>query len=186
MANFSYERAAMDDRQSGSGWGWVFAYGVLLILGGILAFLNPMAAGFAAGVIFGVSLIAYGVFALIAAFSGSVRSKILEALLGVIAILAGVFALFDPFQGAASFAWAIGVWLLMSGVLQIVYAIQGDADRGWRLALGVIDVLLGGFLAFSGPLVGVAFIAAIVGFSFLLRGIFLVILANGLRKFARR
>lgn len=187
MTNNSFSQAPFGDRGASAGWGWILAYGVLLIVGGILAFLNPMAAGFAAGVVFGVGLLFYGAFALIAAFSGmALRSKLLEILLGVVALLAGVFVLLDPFQGAASFAWAIGFWLLISGVFQIVYALKGGVDRGWRLALGVIDVLLGGYLVFSGPLVGIAFIAAIVGFSFLLRGMFFVMLSNGLRKAASR
>lgn len=187
MTNETSSNLPIGGRRPGAGWGWIFAYGVLLIIGGFLAFFNPMAAGFAAGVIFGVVLIAYGGFALIAAFSGmAMRSKALEILLGIIAILAGVFVLLNPYQGAASFAWAIGFWLFVSGVFQIVYALKGGADRGWRLALGVIDLLLGGYLVFSGPMMGIAFVAAIIGFSFVLRGIFLVSLANVIRKVATR
>ncbi|MCB4863223.1 DUF308 domain-containing protein [Sphingobium sp. PNB] len=166
-----------------TGWGWVLTYGVLLILGGILAFLNPLATGFAAGVIFGAILLAYGVIAIVAGLSAfSTRSKVLELLLGVVAVLAGIFVLFDPFQGAASLAWAIGLWLFVSGFSQLFYGLKGTHDQGWRLLLGVVDIGLGTYLVISGPLAGLAFVAAIIGFSFLFRGVFLISLAFGLRR----
>lgn len=186
MNNYSNSQSPFSGEHRPTGWGWVLAYGIFLILGGILAFINPIATGFVTGVVFGVGLVIYGVSAIIAGFSAlSTRSKILEILLGVIAILAGAFVLFDPFQGAASLGWAIGLWLLASGILQIIYVFQGGHDRGWRLLLGLIDVVLGGYLVISGPLVGLAFVAAMVGFSFLFRGIFLVTLAFTLRKAVR-
>ena len=167
-------------------WGWILAYGILLIAGGILAFLNPLATGFAAGVIFGVVLLAYGVFAILAGLSAfSTRAKVLELLLGILAIAAGIFTLLDPLQGAASLAWVIGFWLLVSGLFQLLFGLRGPHDRAWRLALGVIDIALGAYLMASGPLAGFAFVAAIVGFSFLFRGFFLVTLAFALKKAAR-
>jgi uncharacterized membrane protein HdeD (DUF308 family) len=169
-----------------TGWGWILAYGIVLILGGILALMNPVAAGFTAGALFGAMLIAYGVFAFLAGISAlSTRARVLEILLGVLAILAGVFVLFDPFQGAASLACGIGLWLFVSGISQIIFARRAKHDRGWRLLLGIIDIVLGAYLLFSGPLSGFAFVAAIVGFSFLFRGFFLVTLSFSLRKLAR-
>ncbi len=173
-------------RRAPAGWGWVLAYGVLMILVGIFALLDPLAAGFAAGVIFGVALIAYGVFAIAAGVSAfSTGAKALEILLGVIAIAAGLFSLFDPFRGAASLAWAIGLWLLVSGISQLAYGVRGLHYKMWRLLLGIVDIALGAYLLFSGPLSGLVFVAAIVGFSFLVRGVFLSTLAFGLRRQTR-
>jgi len=186
MSNYSKAQGLFPTEDGSKGWGWILAYGIFLIFGGILAFFNPIATGFATGVVFGVSLVIYGVFAIIAGVSAlSTRSKILEILLGIIAILAGAFVLFDPFQGAASLGWAIGLWLLVSGIFQIIYVFQGGHDRVWRALLGVIDIVLGGYLVISGPLTGLAFVAAMVGFSFLFRGFFLTSLAFTLRKATR-
>jgi uncharacterized membrane protein HdeD (DUF308 family) len=169
-----------------AGWKWLLAYGAFLILGGIVALLNPAATGLATGIFFGLILILYGIFALMAGFSRlSARAKILEILLGILAIAAGVIILANPYQGAASLAWAIGLWLFASGIFQLVYLLRGAHDRLWRLALGVLDILLGGLLLFSNPVIGIAFTVALVGFSFIFRGIFLAAVALGLRKLSR-
>ena len=55
---------------AGAGWGWILAYGVLSIVLGILAFLNPFAATYAATLVIGAFLIAAGLVS-IAAVAGA-------------------------------------------------------------------------------------------------------------------
>ena len=40
-------------------WGWIFAYGALVILIGILALANPLATWLATGVLFGLMLLLF-------------------------------------------------------------------------------------------------------------------------------
>ncbi|NML13175.1 hypothetical protein HHL08_24145 [Sphingobium sp. AR-3-1] len=75
----------------------------------------------------------------------------------------------------------LGLNMLIARVLPKV-GLKGTHDEGWRLLLGVIDIGLGTYLVISGPLAGLAFVAAIIGFSFLFRGVFLISLAFGLRR----
>lgn len=169
-----------------AGWGWVLAYGVIVLLVGLLAFLNPIATGLATGILFGLLLVAYGVLALIAGFSSlSHRSRWIELLLGVLGILAGAMTLFNPFLGALSLVTLIGAWLLVSGIFEIVSGFTNAHDRIWRVVLGLLDMILGGILLFSGPATGLFFLAFCIGISFLFRGVFLVMLAFGLRKIGR-
>lgn len=170
-----------------TGWGWILAYGVLVIAIGFLALCNPLATGLATGVLFGFILLVYGVTAIAAGLSSlSTRARWIEILLGAVSLIAGVIVLFNPFAGALSLAWAIGAWLLVSGIFQISGALRAVHDRGWRLFLGLLDVVLGGWLLFSSPVTALAFLAIAVGVSFLFRGMFLVMLALGLRKLGRR
>lgn len=176
------DRASIDQR---TGWGWIFAYGVIVILVGLLALLNPLATGAATGLLIGAMLIVYGIVAILAGLSSlSRRARWIELLLGVLGILAGAITIFNPFAGALSLVLLIGAWLLVSGVFEIVSALTIAHDRAWRLLLGVLDVVLGGLLLFSGPATGLAFLAFCVGISFLIRGAFLVLLALGLRRMA--
>lgn len=169
-----------------TGWGWILAYAVLVILIGILALANPIATGIATGVLFGLMLLLYGALAIAAGLSSlSKRARWVEILLGVLALIGGFIVLFNPFAGALSLVWAIGAWLLVAGIFEIVGAIRVAQDRGWRLFLGIIDALLGALLLFSGPATGIAFLAIAVGLSFLFRGLFLILLALGIRKLAR-
>ncbi len=166
-----------------TGWGWILAYAVLVILIGILALANPMATGLATGVLISVILLIYGGTAIAAGVSAlSKRARWTEIALGVLALVAGGLVLLNPFAGALSLVWAVGAWLLVAGIFQIVSAFRAAHDRGWRLLLGVTDAVLGGLLLFSSPALGLAWLAVAVGISFLLRGFFLILLALGIRK----
>lgn len=175
-----------DDIRHKTGWGWILAYGVIVFLVGLLALFNPIATGMATGLLIGVMLVIYGIFAIIAGVSSlSRRARWIELLLGMLGIVAGAVTIFNPFAGALSLVLLIGAWLLVSGIFEIVSAFRIAHDRAWRLVLGVLDVVLGGLLLFSGPGTGLVFLAFCVGISFLFRGVFLVMLALGLRRMAR-
>jgi uncharacterized membrane protein HdeD (DUF308 family) len=108
-----------------------------------------------------------------------------EVLLGLLALIAGIFAILNPVAGALSLVWAIGAWLVISGGFQIAFALKARMDRGWRLFLGVLDVVLGLILLFSNPATGLAFLAVIIMISLVVRGVFLIMLAMSLRKLSR-
>lgn len=170
----------------GTGWRWILAYGVLVVVIGFLALLNPLATGLATGLFLAAVLIVYGVAALISAVSSlAQRGRWVELVLGLLALAAGILIAFAPYLGALSLVWATGFWLFVSGVVQIGCAIRVKADRGWRLLLGIVDLLLGLILLFAGPLPGLAILALMVGISFLFRGVFLITLALGIRRILR-
>lgn len=171
---------------SRSAWGWILAYGLLVLAIGCLALFNPVVTGLATGLVLGATLLAYGAVAVVSGLSSlSSRGRWMEILLGLLAGAAGLFILLAPIAGALSLVWAIGFWLAVSGVFQIIGAVRGTHDRGWRLALGILDLGLGGFILFSDPATGLAFLAAMVGISFLFRGLFLLVLALGMRRLSR-
>ena len=166
-----------------SQWGWTLAYGILLIVIAVVLLANPVFTGIATGLMLGILLLFYGMAALVAAFrslSGSARW--IELTLGLLAIAAGLFALFNPVAGAISLLWAIGIWLMVAGGFQIAYAWRARRHRGWWLFLGVLDVVLGLILGFATPALGIALLAFIVTLSFLMRGVFLVLLALRMRR----
>lgn len=176
----------MADPALETSWDWVLAYGLLVILIGVFALLNPIATGFATGVFLAVALLIYGILAIAAGLSSlSRRARWIEILLGVLSLVAAAITFFNPFAGALTLVALIGAWLLIIGVFEIVGAFQSAHDRGWRLLLGVLDTVLGGLLLFSDPATGLAFLALAVGLSFLLRGTFLIILAMGLRRIGK-
>lgn len=165
-------------------WAWGLAYALAVALIGVLALLNPLATGFATGLLLGLGLLAYGLVAIVAGVSPGRRRRV-EVLLGVAALLAGIAVLFNPFAGAVSLVWAFGFWLLASGILQFIEAAREREDRAWRLLMSLIDIALGALLLFSRPATGLAFLAIAVGISFLCRGIYLTVIALGLRRRSR-
>lgn len=166
-----------------TGWGWILAYGLMLIVIGFLALVNPLATGFATGLVLAIALIAYGIAALISAASAFAhRGRWIELVLGLLALAAGAFVVAAPYLGALSLIWTIGFWLALSGAFEIVSALRFTTDRWWRLFLGLIDLVLGLVIAFADPYSSLFFLATIVGIALLFRGVFFVTLAMGLKR----
>lgn len=173
-------------RTGSSAWGWILLYGVILIAIGYVAFTNMLASAVATGVLLGASLAIYGVVAVIAGFSAMAgRGRWIEVALGLIALIAGIVTLTNPVSGAVSLVWLIGAWLLVAGIFEVISVVKISVDRGWRLFMGVMDIVLGGILFFSSPGQSLAILAVIVGISFLCRGILLVFLAFFVRRLTR-
>lgn len=175
-----------NDQASGrlaTGWGWILVYGILVLLLGLAALINPLLTSLATGLFLGAVLLVYGVSAIASGLSSlSRRARWIEILLGVLSILAAILTVFNPFAGVLSLVLLIGGWLFVMGIFEIIGAVRSAHDRLWRLLLGIIDTVLGALLLFSGPPTGIAFLALAVALSLLFRGTFLIILALGLRR----
>src|SRR3546814_20602022 len=73
-----------------TGWGWILAYGVIVFLVGLLALFNPLATGMATGLLLGVMLVVYGIFAILSGLSSFSRpARWMALLLGGLGLLAG-------------------------------------------------------------------------------------------------
>ncbi|WOF45010.1 DUF308 domain-containing protein [Sphingopyxis indica] len=173
-------------RRGQSVWVWVLAYGALLILVGGIALAKPLATGVTSGLFLGFILLVSGIAGLAAGASGlGWRSHWLDILLGILSILAALFVFWNPLAGALALVWIIGGFIILSGALEFAGGLQSRHHRVWLLLLGLIDLLLGTLLLFVGPIDALVFLAAFVGLSFILRGLFLALLALKLRSLAR-
>lgn len=172
-----------EEKWGGKGWGWLMAYGVISIIIGVLALIQPLATGLAVGLLLSFLLIISGVTALIAGISGNGwRNRWLDIGLGLVSLVLGIVILFNPFAGAVSLVWLIGCWLLAIGVLEIIAAFRTSSHRGWLIFLGIVDIILGAIVALSGPVFALAFLAVAVGVSLILRGAGLCYVALQVRK----
>jgi uncharacterized membrane protein HdeD (DUF308 family) len=98
--------------------------------------------------------------------------------LGVLLVIAGVIALIHPGMAAILAAVYVGWFALIAGVIAIVVAIRtrSEPNFGWRIAMGVLYVLLG-FLLVSNPIAGAASLAIVVGAFMFASGIVEIMLA---------
>ncbi len=165
------------------GWGWLLAYGLLVTAVGVLALLNPLATGVATGLVLAVGLTFYGAITVATALWFLVGgARWVELMLGVAALVAAAYLFAQPLVGALTLVWVVGLWLLVSGGFHIASALRLPVHRGWRLASGVLDVVLGLFLLLDGPTTGLLVLTMIVGISFLSRGLLLVSAALAIRR----
>jgi len=90
-------------------WGWILAYGILLIIIGAIAMFNPVGTNMAIGVLFGLMLGIAGIVSIVAGFRDfGWQSKLVDFLFGALALVgAQILAL----------AWLVGLGLIFRGLL---------------------------------------------------------------------
>lgn len=185
MTSSNWNRAYRT-RETGA-WGWILAYGLLLVLIGGVAIAQPFITSFAAGLFLGCVLLGTGIVNLIAGVTDhGWHNRWLDILSGLLSVVAGAIMLWNPMVGALTLVWTLGIWFIVSGILELSFGFGQGYQRGWLLLAGLADVLLGLYLLFARPIEALVILAVFLGISFILRGVSLSILAFGMRALSRR
>lgn len=180
MTIAGYQDRTIDARSS---WGWVLTYGILLAVVGILALVEPVVTGLITGLFVALILICGGVAGITAGVTArGWRSRWLDIAIGCLSLALGLLVAWKPLLGAITLVWWVGMWLLLCGCLEFAAGLRPMPHRGFLMALGITNALLGTFLMLIGPANALFILAAMIGFSFLLRGAFLCRFALHLRK----
>jgi uncharacterized membrane protein HdeD (DUF308 family) len=172
----------------GRAW-WLFVlYGVIGIIFGITAIVQPAAAGVAIAWAAGVMAIAEAVVSLLALFnSKTAMSKGWLAFYALSSLVFGVLAIMNPVATAAVLVIMLAAWLIVGGVYRIVFAIRvRKAIEGeWMIALsGLLAVVLGVMFMLN-PLVGIVVTSFWIGVLAVVYGVMQIMAGLGLRKMGR-
>jgi uncharacterized membrane protein HdeD (DUF308 family) len=170
---------------------WIFAVirGALAIIFGLIALFAPIATSIALAIVIGVFAIVTGVFDIIEAIRhrGS-SSMVLRIVLGAVSILFGILVLVWPGISLAILVIMVGVWAIITGVLQIMSSVRHRAvpDSGWVWGIigGALSILFG-VVVLIWPGTGLVAIIWIIGIWAVVWGIILIVLGVKLRKAAR-
>jgi uncharacterized membrane protein HdeD (DUF308 family) len=130
-------------------WWILVLRGIIGILFGILAFAYPRDTVAALVILFGAYMLVDGVAALVMA-SRVDRGSGWLALSGMAGIAAGLLAFFYPVVTAYTLLYVIAAWAIISGVFEIVAAIEFRRELSdmWLLGLaGALSIILGFLLA---------------------------------------
>nr|WP_317447744.1 HdeD family acid-resistance protein [Streptomyces collinus] len=121
--------------------------GVATIALGVIALVWPGETLRVVGVLFGVYLLATGVFQLAAAFGTHVprHLRVLHFITGAASILLGLVCLRGPLESVFLLALWIGFGWLLRGTLETVAAASDQTmpARGWHVVLGIIGTMAG-------------------------------------------
>ena len=143
--------------------GWDVGWGVLLIIGGILAVMMPEIAALATTVVFGWLLIFCGVVEVGYAFQtrawGGLGWKLAS---GILTLLLGLAIVVFPLTGAVSLGLLVGAFLLIGGFARTAFAFQLKPVSGWGwvvfdglLSIGLAILILIGWPGSSLIAIGV-------------------------------
>lgn len=158
--------------------GWQIAWGVLLVIAGVLAVLMPAVAALATALVFAWLLILGGASEL--AYAVHTRSekgfgwKLASSL---ITLVLGAAILFVPLAGVASLAFLVGAFLLAGGVARLILAFQMRPGRGWGWVLfdGVLSIALAIVIAIGWPASSLPFIGFLTGFWLIWAGLWRIV-----------
>lgn len=169
----------------GRSWWLILLFGIVSTLFGVMALLNPVAAGASLTWAIGILAVAEGVVGLIGAFNrnGGV-SRGWMVFYALISLVFGAMAIANPVSMAASIVMVAGAWFLVSGVMRVVFAIRvrKEIDNEWMLILGgVLGVVLG-FLLLAAPLAGMIVGVIWIGVGALVYGLLQIYAAFKVRK----
>jgi uncharacterized membrane protein HdeD (DUF308 family) len=163
-------------------WVLFLSEGIALLVLGLFAILLPSLASLAATVIFGWILLLSGAIGLIATWRARHAPGLWWALLSaLLGIVAGALLLGWPVQGAFSLTAILIAFLLIEGILSILYALEhrrGLSGRwGWMLASGVIDLVLGAILLAGLPGSAIWALGLLIGINMVFGGWALILMA---------
>jgi len=166
-------------------WWVLLLYGLVALVFGAVAILQPLAAATALAWAIGVMAVVEGVISLVALFGGnSGVSRGWLAVYALASLVFGVLAVINPLATASVLVLLLAVWLIVAGIHRIVFAvrvrrhIQGE----WLLILsGVLAIVLGALLV-ANPLAGVAVTTLWIGIGSLIYGVLQVVVPFRLRR----
>jgi uncharacterized membrane protein HdeD (DUF308 family) len=167
-------------------WWIMLLKGVLLILFGVLAFINPGATISALVFWFSIFLIADGIISLIGVLMNwkTEEDKWLLLAEGAISVLFGFLVFRSPASFATFVGFLIAFWAIFLGIARIAMAIQLRKEirgEGWLILSGVLSVLFG-VLVFAQPGVGVTTVLWMAAIFSVLIGILLIFLGFKLKN----
>lgn len=137
--------------------GQLIAVSIIGIILGLIGLIFPTGALLFVAIVFGIFLVAAGIYRINAALLTHGRPagiRWLSAILGLVIVAAGVLALSDPFQSLIVFAYLIGIGWVAGGISDVMAAVQGSVHPRWFGWVAGGLAILAGIVMFVLPALG--------------------------------
>jgi uncharacterized membrane protein HdeD (DUF308 family) len=167
--------------------GWLIVFGVVEVVGGILAIAGPFMAGLAVTVMVGIALLLGGGARLVGAFmADSFGAGALTFLWGLIVTTTGFYFAIRPGIGLATLTLVVAMVLFADGVTRVLlsFKLKPVKGWGWMLAGGIVSILFASMVGWEFPASSLWVIGTVVGFSLLSNGFTTITLAGTAREVA--
>lgn len=165
--------------------GLAIGTGVLVLVAGLLALSTPAVAGLSVAILVGFMLIMGGVGQMYFAYEAG--SGIWAYIAAALTVLAGAYLAFSPAVAAATLSIFLLVFLLASGIAEVMLALRMKPIDGWVWALvtGLLSIALGVMIWSQFPLSGLVAIGVFLGIKLCFSGLTLIMLGLGARRVAK-
>ena len=156
-----------------SGSGWMIAYGVILLILGVLAIGSPFIVGISTAILVGSFALVAGILQCVHAFKcSSFGWGLWTFVLGLLTVVAGGLMIAHPLMGLTFLTLMLVVYFLAEGIFEILHAFQVRPVQGWGFMLfnGIVSVLLSYLIWRQWPVSGAWAVGLLVGMKILFTG----------------
>lgn len=172
-------------------WWLSLIVGLMAIISGICCFVTPISSIAVLTSFFIIILIAGGIFNVITAAVNAKWNRYWgwDLARGILEILLGIWMLMLPTPViATALVYIFGFWMMFNSIMGICEACELSNIRlkgwGWLLACSILGLLCS-FVFLMAPIYGGIFVLAYIGISFILYGIFRIVLAFQIKKYCK-
>jgi uncharacterized membrane protein HdeD (DUF308 family) len=176
-------------RVVGRSWGWVFFFGIVTLVLGVLVALRPESSIYFFAFVLGVWLFISGLFRVVVAIAddddtGGMRW--LVAILGVLSVIIGILFLRHTDETLTSLAFLIGLFWVVGGMIEFFTA-YGDRSmdaRGFRVVMGLLAIAAG-VVTLVWPGITLVVLAVVIGAWLAIYGLLEIAVSFQLRRLAK-
>lgn len=159
--------------------------GLLSLIGGIIALLNPLAATMTATVLAGYMFMLVGALMLFSILTDdSWGSRLLSLVLGLATLAIGVNIVSNPLQGVLQLTVVVALLMIFVGVLRIVVAFRMPtaALKALLILAGLVSLVLGAMILTSFPFSAAVVLGILLAIELLSNGVSLIALGLAARE----
>jgi uncharacterized membrane protein HdeD (DUF308 family) len=151
-------------------WWLLLLGGIVSLVIGVMLLVWPNETLEVIAILLGIELLLIGALQIGLAFGEPQGARTGPLLRGAFAGIAGLIVIRHPGGSLLVIALAIGIYLVLSGVMKLVSAFEASAGRGWLLLGALVDLVIGVVIV-AWPEFGVTSLAVLVGIGLVLRGL---------------
>lgn len=130
--------------------GWDIAWGLLLVVAGIVVLAHAVVATVVSVLFLGWLAVIGGVVGLVAGLFRIGKGGFWPAIIsGSLLLVLGVVVLRNPGASAVTLTLLAGTLFLMGGVIRIIAGFQIDQNRGIMIFSGIVSLVLGAIVVFN-------------------------------------
>jgi uncharacterized membrane protein HdeD (DUF308 family) len=166
--------------------GWFIALGVLMIVLGIAAIVEPLMATIAFARVLSWVFLFAGIIRTIHAVQSRRQPGFWPKLIiGILYVLTGILLLGNILGAALTLTLVFGWVILAQGVLEVIAAFKSRPEPGWvwTLISGILAIILGILILYQWPIGAAWLLGVFVGINLLFTGVSMILITSGLRRF---
>lgn len=187
--NYSLRATPQGLRHFSKNWGWFMAWGIALIIIGLLALSATTLTTMISVSLLGLVIALSGIVIIVDSFTAWRQTKpgfFLHLLMGILYLLVGFYLIQDPLLSSTYLTLVLGILYLFLGIFRLFYSLSlQPLTWGWNFFNGLLTAFLGILILASWPTSSLYIIGLFVAIDLLVCGWVYLMAAFAARSFSK-